>query len=136
MALWLNTRSSDFFLKIWKNSPFKICIFDSFDRRLKSKRLRRQIHDSDDPTINISDEGNFLQDIDISTIIPDVSRELENSCPAEIAACDPSYPYRSFTGYCNNLRKPNWGKSLTTFARILPPAYDNGSRNERILIFG
>lgn len=104
--------------------------------RFKSKRLKRQTHDSDDPSITISDEGNFLQEIDISSIIPDVSRELENSCPAEIAACDPSYPYRSFTGYCNNLRKPNWGKSLTTFSRILPPAYDNGKRRIYIRING
>ncbi|KAK7573452.1 hypothetical protein V9T40_010643 [Parthenolecanium corni] len=102
-----------------------------FNEKFKSKRLKRQTHDSDDPSITISDEGNFLQEIDISSIIPDVSRELENSCPAEIAACDPSYPYRSFTGYCNNLRKPNWGKSLTTFSRILPPAYDNGISKPR-----
>lgn len=47
-------------------------------------------------------------------------------------ACDPATPYRTFSGHCNNLRKPSLGKSLTTFNRLLPPAYENGVSRPRL----
>ena len=40
--------------------------------------------------------------------------------------CDPSYPYRSVDGSCNNLRIPWWGKKETPFKRILAAEYDDG----------
>lgn len=57
-------------------------------------------------------------------------------CAAPIAedghACDPSSPFRTFSGHCNNLRKPSLGKSLSTFNRLLPPAYENGVNRPRL----
>ncbi|XP_071944046.1 uncharacterized protein [Antedon mediterranea] len=35
--------------------------------------------------------------------------------------------YRSFDGSCNNLLHPNWGKAIGPLARLLPPAYGDGS---------
>jgi hypothetical protein len=95
--------------------------------RSLARRHKRQLFDGDDGIISLSDDvsGNFLQDLDISNVAPNLLPDV-NTCPTEIGACDPSYPYRSFTGYCNNLRKPNYGKSVTTFTRLLPPAYENG----------
>jgi hypothetical protein len=40
--------------------------------------------------------------------------------------CDPTSPFRTFNGVCNNLRRPNLGRSLTPFARLLPSNYENG----------
>ena len=40
--------------------------------------------------------------------------------------CDPTYPYRSFDGSCNNLDYPWWGAWNTPYKRILRPAYDDG----------
>lgn len=118
------------YIKILKkeNAIFFI-VFCTFLHRYGSRLRKRQIFDSDDITFSITDDlaGNFLQDLDIATNLPDISRELDGNCPLEIAACDPKYPYRSFTGYCNNLRKPNFGKSLTTFSRILSSVYENGN---------
>lgn len=40
--------------------------------------------------------------------------------------CDTNSPFRTFNGVCNNLRRPNLGRSLTPFARLLPANYENG----------
>lgn len=66
-----------------------------------------------------------LQNVDISALVPASALDLDNHCD-EGSTCDPSTPYRTMTGHCNNLRNPSWGKSLTTFARLLPSAYDDG----------
>lgn len=58
---------------------------------------------------------------------------LEPQCEDFSAPCDPRTPFRSFTGHCNNLGNPELGKSLTTFARLLPPAYEDGVSRPRIL---
>lgn len=36
------------------------------------------------------------------------------------------------TGHCNNLRNPSLGKSLTTFARLIPSAYEDGISKPRV----
>ncbi|KAH7975058.1 hypothetical protein HPB49_023022 [Dermacentor silvarum] len=42
--------------------------------------------------------------------------------------CDPSFPYRSLDGSCNNIEHPSWGKALSCHARITPPVYQDGER--------
>ncbi|KZS13030.1 Uncharacterized protein APZ42_021935, partial [Daphnia magna] len=42
--------------------------------------------------------------------------------PAAPAACDPTYPYRSFDGTCNNLNNPRYGQANTIFQRLMGPA--------------
>ena len=41
--------------------------------------------------------------------------------------CDPAAPYRTYSGYCNNLANPNFGKSVTPQHRLLPAQYDDGT---------
>ncbi|XP_042900763.1 uncharacterized protein [Parasteatoda tepidariorum] len=40
--------------------------------------------------------------------------------------CDHTTPFRSASGWCNNIQNPQWGKSLVTFQRLLPPRYHDG----------
>jgi hypothetical protein len=47
-------------------------------------------------------------------------------CDEQTLPCDHTSRYRSTTGWCNNLRHPEWGKSLRAFVRLLPPAYNDG----------
>lgn len=45
--------------------------------------------------------------------------------------CTPG-KYRRFDGLCNNLQNPTWGARLTSFTRLLPPAYNDGISEPRI----
>ena len=47
-------------------------------------------------------------------------------CDEQTLPCDHTSRYQSITGWCNNLRHPEWGKSLRAFVRLLPPAYNDG----------
>jgi hypothetical protein len=64
-----------------------------------------------------------LPNIDLSDTleIPRVFR-----CDEQTLPCDHTSRYQSITGWCNNLRHPEWGKSLRAFVRLLPPAYNDG----------
>lgn len=79
------------------------------------------------------DFTNSLQNLDVNSLltgsISPVS--LEPQCEDFSAPCDPTTPFRSMTGHCNNLRSPEAGKSLTTFARLLPPVYEDGVSRPR-----
>jgi hypothetical protein len=63
--------------------------------------------------------------------LPDTGTELDfNVCPftdpAQIPVCDPSDPFRTIQGECNNLRQPFFGKSFTPASRVLENAYEDG----------
>ncbi|KAI9556896.1 hypothetical protein GHT06_016690 [Daphnia sinensis] len=47
--------------------------------------------------------------------------------------CDPSYPYRSFDGTCNNLENPRYGEANTIYQRLMGPAtYADGVSTIRV----
>ncbi|XP_015597950.1 uncharacterized protein LOC107269047 [Cephus cinctus] len=99
------------------------------------RRRKRQIFDNSDNVLGFpsSDFSDILQNVDISGLLPghkEISSD-EIECPPDEGPCDPTTPYRTLTGYCNNLRNPNLGKSLTVFARLLPPVYEDGVSKPR-----
>lgn len=69
-----------------------------------------------------------IQDIDLTGFLPP-SKHDEPECPDRDGPeiCDELTPFRTHSGYCNNLKNPHLGKSLATFSRLLPSAYENGT---------
>lgn len=45
--------------------------------------------------------------------------------------CDYTSPFRTPSGWCNNIEHPNYGTSYTRFKRFLPPAYTDGISEPR-----
>ncbi|XP_015127618.1 thyroid peroxidase [Diachasma alloeum] len=100
------------------------------------RRRKRQAFDSSDNILGFpgNDFSDVLQNVDLTNFVSN-SRPVDPSeidCPVDDSPCDPTTPYRTHTGHCNNLRNPRLGKSLTTFARLLPPVYDDGVSKPRI----
>ncbi|XP_036328588.1 uncharacterized protein LOC118740935 isoform X2 [Rhagoletis pomonella] len=93
-------------------------------------RRKRQTFDSN---FNRNELSETLQTIDINAILGGTTQQVSSDCDDPPISCDTSSPFRSVTGYCNNLRNPNWGKSLTTFSRLLPSQYDDGISKVRLL---
>lgn len=49
----------------------------------------------------------------------------------EVLPCDTRNPYRTYSGWCNNVQNPGWGKSVITFDRMIPSAYADGVSKPR-----
>lgn len=101
------------------------------------QRKKRQVFDNTENVLgfpNANEFSDLLQNVDISGLLnhhhkPTNHEEVQ--CPIDDSPCDPTTPYRTLSGHCNNLRNPSLGKSLTTFARLLPPAYEDGVSKPR-----
>jgi hypothetical protein len=96
------------------------------------RRRKRQIFDNN-LGFSRDDFTDSLQSIDVNSLLGSLSPiNLEPQCEDFTAPCDTTSPFRTLTGHCNNLRNPNLGQSLTMFARLLPPQYDDGISRPRI----
>ena len=100
------------------------------------KRRKRQAFDSGDNVLGFpnTEFNDILQNVDISGFIPrkHATNHEEVECAPDNSPCDPTTPYRTFSGHCNNLRNPSLAKSLTTFARLLPPVYEDGVSKPKV----
>lgn len=103
-------------------------------KSLEKRRRRRQVLDiSGDPLFNLNSLGhNFFDSLQFTELYTPPIHFSDGECPIETHPCDPHNPYRSFSGYCNNLNNPNFGKALTTFQRLMPAAYENGINHPRV----
>lgn len=96
---------------------------------LLNHRRKRQVFDN---SIFLRDDlSNGLQNVDISSLI--AASFLEDPTCDDSGPCDPTTPFRTMTGHCNNIANPSWGKSLTTFSRLLPSVYDDGISRPRVV---
>lgn len=99
------------------------------------QRRRRQLEGDNVINFDLSFNSakDLFSDLDIGDYFPPLTltrptlnNDMEECPNEEIGPCDPTSPYRTYTGHCNNLEHPTLGKSLTTFARLLPAVYENG----------
>ncbi|XP_046470600.1 uncharacterized protein [Neodiprion pinetum] len=98
------------------------------------RRRKRQIFDSSDNVLGFPNNefSDILQTVDISSFLQSQTTPDELDCPPDDSPCDPSSPFRTLSGHCNNLRNPKLGTALTTFARLLPPIYEDGVSKPRM----
>nr|CAD7425233.1 unnamed protein product [Timema monikensis] len=94
--------------------------------RFVSSYLQGQLQDLESARssrVSLRELVAVLPNIDLSDTveIPRVFR-----CDEQTLPCDHTSRYRTITGWCNNLRSPELGKSLRAFVRLLPPAYHDG----------
>lgn len=97
-------------------------------------RRKRQIFDNNNLGFARDDFTESLQSIDLNSLVSGSISPLtlEPQCEDFSAPCDTTSPFRTLSGHCNNLRNPSLGQSLTTFARLLPPQYEDGVSRPRI----
>ena len=57
--------------------------------------------------------------------------EFLEKCDENLLPCDHTSPFRTITGWCNNLQQPSQGKGLSLFERFLPPSYEDGIGSPR-----
>ncbi|KAF8771506.1 Peroxidase like protein [Argiope bruennichi] len=67
-------------------------------------------------TVNKTDE---LWKFDVS-----IPKELYHCESGQITSCDPSDPYRTIDGSCNNLNHPTWGIVNECYLRYVPASYE------------
>ena len=91
---------------------------------INDRRVRRQ--SSLLENLNALDGEVSLPSVDISGLVPPAP--LVRSCVEieEHRPCNPSSKFRTISGHCNNLLRPDYGRSNTVFARMLPAAYGDG----------
>uniref|UniRef100_T1IHP0 Peroxidase n=1 Tax=Strigamia maritima TaxID=126957 RepID=T1IHP0_STRMM len=77
---------------------------------------------------NVEELMKILPTVDISDFV-DIPRNFE--CDEQTLPCDHTSRFRTFTGLCNNLRHPTYGKSYKAFQRLLPPVYDDNLSEPR-----
>ncbi|EFO98768.1 hypothetical protein CRE_31538 [Caenorhabditis remanei] len=53
-------------------------------------------------------------------------KKSDELCNPKDFPCDPTNPYRTYTGWCNNLATPSLGNTFRELKRLLPPAYEDG----------
>ncbi|XP_060522222.1 chorion peroxidase-like isoform X2 [Cylas formicarius] len=93
---------------------------------LASKEILNALGHTRRPEIEIE-----LKNIDVSDLLPATKFATDTNC-SDSGPCDESSPYRTQSGYCNNLNQPDLGTSLSNFDRLLPSDYEDGISEPRI----
>ncbi|XP_054167499.1 peroxidasin homolog pxn-1-like [Oppia nitens] len=83
----------------------------------------------------IDDFVQSLPQMDINEIVENQLLTKESNplskCYESSVPCDHTTPFRSISGWCNNVNNPEFGKSMRVFDRLLPPAYEDGIKAMR-----
>ncbi|VDM22860.1 unnamed protein product [Wuchereria bancrofti] len=110
-------RVSDVFLQVTKNILSHI-------GTESNKELLGEVND-------INEMQNLLQQIDVSSFISRIEPFLGpggsvEKCLPRNLPCDDVTPYRTMSGWCNNLQNPRFANAFGPLLHLLPPAYDDG----------
>lgn len=72
-----------------------------------------------------------LNNVDVTRFVQPAAAPNPCGTNEETLPCDNTTPFRKFSGFCNNVRNPTFGKTLTSFNRLLPAGYDDGIARPR-----
>lgn len=89
---------------------------------------RAQLVQLNDPTIG---PDPLLESTQLQTISSSIQNDLQCQDDTRIYPCDHTSPFRTMTGWCNNLNHPRFGQSFTQHDRLLPSAYEDGFSKPR-----
>ncbi|KAL3995199.1 hypothetical protein ACH3XW_24825 [Acanthocheilonema viteae] len=81
--------------------------------------------------LNANEVQNLLQQFDVSSFISKIEPFLGHNgsvekCLPKKLPCNENTPYRTISGWCNNLQNPHYANSFTPLIHLLPPTYEDG----------
>lgn len=100
-----------------------------------TKEQRTKLLQAGDQSLTADPLIEFATATSVSTASSESTRtsSVSTNCQDDDKAfpCDHTTPYRTITGWCNNLNNPKFGQSFTLHDRILPNAYEDGLAKPR-----
>uniref|UniRef100_A0A1I7VIL9 peroxidase n=1 Tax=Loa loa TaxID=7209 RepID=A0A1I7VIL9_LOALO len=96
----------------------------SYGKMMRAKREAIMIARASDVFLQVT--KNIISKF-ISRIEPFLGRNgLVEKCLPKNLPCDDVTPYRTMSGWCNNLHNPHFANAFGPLIHLLPPAYDDG----------